>query len=174
MKINISKLDAARRQLDSSILYFFNDYDPVSIHALTRAAHEVLEAISKKQGINSVILEGIKKFVRTDKQKMVRDKINEVKNFIKHADRDPEAVVEFDPEITQYFIWDACRLYKLLTTNYTRDMLVFTTWISIMHPDIYVQTEITDQFIKAKSVFNPSNKLKFYSDVSAGYILINQ
>lgn len=172
MIIHISKLDAALRQLETAIHLFFHDGDPVSIHGLTSAAHEVLEAICKKQGINSVIMGGIEKFVLKERQKEVKIKLSEVKNFIKHADRDAEAIVEFNPETTQYFIWDACRLYKLLTTTYTLDMHVYVTWMSMTYPDLFINPDIAAQFTAAKSVFNPLNKIKFYSDVLAGYNII--
>ena len=45
--MNISKLDAAKRQLETAVELFFNHKDPVSIHTLTRAVHEILEKFAR-------------------------------------------------------------------------------------------------------------------------------
>ena|SRR5436305_13488939 len=44
--LKISKLDAARRQLETAILLYFNEADPVSIHTLAAASHEILRDLS--------------------------------------------------------------------------------------------------------------------------------
>ena len=38
----ISKLDAAKRQLEMAIKLYFNDDDPISIHTLASASEEIL------------------------------------------------------------------------------------------------------------------------------------
>ena len=46
-KISISKLDAACRQLDCAIELWFADGDPVSIHTLACASHQIIHDIKK-------------------------------------------------------------------------------------------------------------------------------
>jgi hypothetical protein len=46
----ITKLDAARRQLETAITLWFHDADPISVHTLVMAAHGILKAINKKLG----------------------------------------------------------------------------------------------------------------------------
>lgn len=48
--MQITKLDAARRQLKTAIRLWFSDDDPVSIYALTYAAHEVLHDLHRGRG----------------------------------------------------------------------------------------------------------------------------
>jgi hypothetical protein len=48
-KLPVTKLDAARRQLETAITLWFHEADPVSIHALTGAAHNLLCDLNTKQ-----------------------------------------------------------------------------------------------------------------------------
>jgi hypothetical protein len=168
MKIHLSKLDAAKRQLETAIQLVFTNGDPVSIHALTCASYEILEAICKKQNLNSVLDEGIENFVRADKKKGVRDKIHQPKNFIKHADRDPEGIQEFNPDLSLIFIWDACRLYRCLTSEFTKDMFIFTAWYTFRNPDTFNSPEYALMFASAGD-FDLSSASRFYHEVSPLY-----
>src|SRR4051812_2812006 len=49
-KIPVSKLDAARRQLQTAVKLWFHDDDPVSIHTLLMAAHEIFRVLNRAQG----------------------------------------------------------------------------------------------------------------------------
>ena len=48
MDIEVSKLDAARRQLETAIRLFFYDGDFVSTHTLAAAAFNVLNDLSRR------------------------------------------------------------------------------------------------------------------------------
>lgn len=41
-KIQVTKLDAVRRQLETAVILWFHDGDPVSIHTLTGAAYQII------------------------------------------------------------------------------------------------------------------------------------
>jgi len=46
----ITKLESARRQLETAVKLYFNDIDPVSIHTLACAAQEILAELNTKKG----------------------------------------------------------------------------------------------------------------------------
>ena len=48
--IRVSKLDAARRQLDCAIELWFADKDAVSTHGLAAAAHQIIHDTNRKKG----------------------------------------------------------------------------------------------------------------------------
>jgi hypothetical protein len=50
--LRIGKLDAARRQLETAIILWFTDGDPVAIHTLAFAAYEIIHVVSKKRDPN--------------------------------------------------------------------------------------------------------------------------
>jgi hypothetical protein len=94
-EIKVSKLDAAKRQLETAIRLYFFDGDPVSIHTLTAAAYNVLRDITKRKGAEPVIFKGqVFDYVKPEHHEMFRAKISEAENFFKHADRDHEATVD--------------------------------------------------------------------------------
>ena len=47
-KLPITKLDAVRRQLETTITLWFHDVDPVSVHTLVMAAH-VIESMKEDE-----------------------------------------------------------------------------------------------------------------------------
>lgn len=126
MKIFLTKLDCAKRQLETAIDLFFRSGDPVSIHTLTRASHEILQTLCEKQGVHSSLfcdLQMIKEEYRIE----VKQALNKAKNFFKHAERDPDEVIVFNPEVSEFYIWDACRMYMFLpSVGVVREMF-FTT-----------------------------------------------
>jgi hypothetical protein len=51
-----------------------------------------------------------------------------VQNFFKHADRDPDAEIEFFPEMTEPFIADACKTYMEMTSEVVPIFQCFMWW----------------------------------------------
>lgn len=124
--IKISKLDAAKRQLETAIRLFFNDADPISIHTLASAAHCILSDLNKKVGGHPMI---VSDFLILEKYKQeFRKKISEAKNHFKHADKDPDAVIDFYPEINDFLLYDACSKYEELTGESVSYFRIFAGW----------------------------------------------
>lgn len=108
--MHVSKLDAARRQLESATRLFFASADPMSIHTLVGAARtllrDLLRAEGREAGLDVIFREGI----RPEKLGEVRNMVVEAQNFFKHADRDAEEVFDFNPVTTEILLWDSCPL----------------------------------------------------------------
>ena len=74
--IQVSKLDAACRQLESAIELFFADRDPVSIHTLAAAAYNLLADVCKATGARAPLRERtVLPFVKEDKVKFFERKL---------------------------------------------------------------------------------------------------
>jgi hypothetical protein len=54
-EIIVDKLNAARRQLESAITMFFENWDVVSQHTLISAAYGVLYDLGKQRGIDGSV-----------------------------------------------------------------------------------------------------------------------
>ena len=93
MKLYISKLDAAKRQLEMALNLFFRNGDPVSIHTLVNASQQILQDICNTQGVQGIKVR-IMDMVREDKKKEFLIKINAPRNFFKHADKDPDGIID--------------------------------------------------------------------------------
>ena len=154
--IYISKLDAAKRQLETAIRLFFNNSDFVSIHTLTCAGYDILKDLAKKQNITSQVQESFEKFIRADKRKEVLDKLNKPKHFFKHANiDDPESTVMFSPDRgSEFWIWDACSLYFKLTKEKPALMFTYEIWFTMMNRDIFMDSKLLEAVDTAAKEFN--------------------
>ncbi len=47
-RVRVTKLDCAKRQIETAIMLFFENHDPVSAHTLTGAAYEILRGLNFK------------------------------------------------------------------------------------------------------------------------------
>ncbi len=132
--IKVSKTDAAKRRLETAIRLWFFSQDPVSIHTLAAAAHQILHDIGKTRGAPSMLrdIEGI----RPGYEKRVRETINRYENFFKHADKDPEGLLDFNPEAPQGFLLDAVITYEALTREAVPLFTTLKTWIFIHNPEL--------------------------------------
>jgi hypothetical protein len=123
--IKIPKLEAARRQLDSALALFFQSGDAVSIHTLACAAYDVLDDVNQSRGRIETF---VKRRYPQLPGKLSVAAINSVRNFFKHADRDPEGELEFFPEMTEPIMADACRTYMDLTGESVAIFHCFLWW----------------------------------------------
>jgi len=102
--LTVTKLDAARRQLNTAIELWFTDGDEVSIHTLAFAAHEIIHRAYRSKGLKDLLYdsESIKEEYRADINKALK----QAAVFFKHANRDKleEVSISFTPEGTVLFI----------------------------------------------------------------------
>ena len=163
MKLYISKLDAAKRQLEMALNLFFRNGDPVSIHTLVNASQQILQDICNTQGVQGIKVR-IMDMVREDKKKEFLIKINAPRNFFKHADKDPDGIIDFNSEMTYLDLWDACMMYTTLTQETPAIMQVFYIWNYANSPDIIIlsdaERKMADLAI-ATSNLDPKNRNGF-------------
>jgi hypothetical protein len=106
--VHISKLDAAERQLESAIRMFFHHGDPVAVHTLTPATRTLLIDLGRHEGREAALDAMLRREIRADQISEVRAMLVEAQNFFKQADRDPEAMLDFDPKTTEILLREAC------------------------------------------------------------------
>ena len=141
--ITVSKLEAAKRQLDCAIHLWFHDGDDVSTHTLAATAHQVLHDIHRKIGAGSPIFSP--DIVKEEYHKQWQNIVKRPWNFFKHADNDP------DPEGTLKFPAFATTVYFLFSFQMLADLnernsdliAAFTTWMAVQESSI-----INPQFIR--------------------------
>jgi hypothetical protein len=120
--VTITKLVAARRQLDVAIRLYFDEGDEIAVHTLVGAAHILITDLSKAAGLESVIDRHI---VPTYRGKF-EGGIRSAQNFFKHSDRDgPDATLEFDPHFTELMLFIDIEMFKELTGSATDPMRAF-------------------------------------------------
>jgi hypothetical protein len=149
----ITKIDAAERQLNTSIKLFFENRDRLSSYTLAIASREVTDDIieSKSDEIFQTELArlGDPDKVRLSFRELFKDLIKpehykealvlsrNVQNFLKHANRDPDAEIE---ELSKrdlalnimFAIWN----FSLLVGRMSREMGIFHAWFAVAEPKV--------------------------------------
>lgn len=161
-KLKITKLSAARRQLETAVKLYFYDEDPVSIHTLVNAAHEILSVLKKTRGAGSMIVSD--ELIKEPYKKQVRAKIKEAANFFKHGKRDPNLAIDFNPNINEPYLIDACEAYMLLTGEKVHSFTVFRTWFNCKYPNVLNIPEVYQASALAKENWG-ENKRQFYKEM---------
>ena len=135
IKLPITKFDAAKRQLETAIRLWFYSGDPVSIHTLVAAAHQVLHDLSKKHGGQPSMRDaGV--YIKPEARDRYFKIITEAENFFKHANRDPEATLFFKPEVTPFYLMDSVMVYESITGEFVPVFKVFAGWMLLHYPEI--------------------------------------
>ena len=127
----VSKLEAARRQLETAVRLYFASQDDVAIHTLAAAAHQVLADLKKARGGAPTISEYLLSFASPELRKAAQRHVATPENFLKHADHDPEGVLEFDPGLTELLLLQACTRYREFATEPSPVLMAFEGWVLV-------------------------------------------
>jgi hypothetical protein len=142
----LTKLDAAKRQLETAIKLYFSEDDPVSIHTLSAAAYNILRDVGQNTGANPMMIKNMSlKYVIPGKEKLFLKRINEAENYFKHADKDHEATLKYDTSLAEFFIIDAINQYYQQTGEDTLWFKLFRGWFIALHTDLFNFPEHTAQ-----------------------------
>lgn len=125
MADHITKIGGARRQLDTAIDLYFENADSLAVHTLAFASFKVLfDVYPHHQGDGfAAQLDGLisKEGWRS---------MSGVANFLKHADRDPGAVLQgHHPQQAMSVIGLATLLYRRVAGDFSPKMRAFDIWI---------------------------------------------
>lgn len=134
--VRVSKIDAARRQLRTAITLWFADGDPVSVHTLVFAAYDVFHTISKKRDPNRRDLLFDTDLIKDEYRRQWHDLIKKNAHFFKHADRDPEAVLDFNLDMNEWFILYAIAGRQLCGESQSDEESDFMWWFSFHSPHL--------------------------------------
>jgi PAS domain-containing protein len=167
----VNKLAAARRQLETAIQLYFEYGDELSIHALVGAAYAILRDINEYRG-GETMLKDLQRLLDQPLAKEFRSLINLPENFLKHADKDPDAIYVLDCRWTEVMMWEASRKYCALTGETRPLMVCFVLWFLTHHPEAREAAEdqlaSTDlqQLFQFKTALNhvTSDRRKFLAD----------
>lgn len=106
MRVACSKRDAAIRQLDVAIGLLFTDGDPLAIRTLAGASYGILADLAENQEQGSSWRTKIIEDSGFTEKEVVRA-LNSAQNYLKHADRDPSSLLEFEEEDNDHLMFVA-------------------------------------------------------------------
>jgi hypothetical protein len=136
-KLPITKLDAARRQLETAITLWFHDADPVSVHTLAMAVHGILRGLNKKRGGRPMLGDPMP-CIRPGFEKLAADIVVRSSNFFKHGAKDPLATDYFAPELNECIILDACNALMEVAQEKRPLMWTFIVYLAIHQPRVFL------------------------------------
>jgi hypothetical protein len=140
--ITVSKLDAARRQLRAAIRLWFQGGDPVAIHTLISAAHEIVHTLFKRAGLHGLMFDTdyIKDEYRSDWAKLIKRH----SAFFKHAQKDPDGEIEFDPAVNIGLPTACYSGLSRLGEPLGIEESCFEFWLRVHHPNWFRQQIMKD------------------------------
>lgn len=136
--IRITKLDAARRQLRTAISLWFANGDPISIHTLAFAAYEVIHKVSEKKGRTEKLLWDSPKIKDEYRNEFISHSKKHA-NFFKHADRDIDSSIEFNPATTDIVILFSMHGLRIMSIEETIDEKAFIYWHMLHNPQFFIE-----------------------------------
>jgi len=134
--VKISKLDATRRQLVTAIRLYFANADSVSTHTLAAAAFEILRDLDAHGPNTGTLFDHAERYIKPEYVDVFYKKLRKPQNFFKHADNDPEDILEFYPTGAVAILWAAIEKYYELTKEEFLELVAFRIWIIIRNPNI--------------------------------------
>jgi hypothetical protein len=162
-KIKISKLKAVRRQVETAIRIYFVNGDPVSVHALAAASLQILVDLDKKGPQTGTFWDLLKTQVKPEYVSEIINLFTEAENFLKHADRDSDKILEFPLAMPELFLWECVAKYPELTGETPLLMRAYRIWFTIHHSDI-LKPEIRAQvnFLGLSTDFPENDRARFF------------
>jgi hypothetical protein len=120
----ISKLGGARRQIETAIELFFNNKDSLSVHTLAWAGFKVLFDLYPHRNSDGFAAK-LDSLISKEGWKFLAG----IANFLKHADKDPDVVLEsHHPMVGMAIIGLATLLYRRVAGEFTLKMTAFDFW----------------------------------------------
>jgi hypothetical protein len=156
MKLHSKKI-VARSQLEEAVMLFFERRDPVSIHTLLGASHQIMRDVARHEGIEyKCIIEMLH-----DKEKIKKKDwykaVFTPRNFFKHANDDANVILDFDPLENEMWLLDACILFGQLFEDHSRAVDSYWSWYQIKHPE-------TQAFLSTPTLVKVAELLNVKSD----------
>jgi hypothetical protein len=144
-------LDAARGQLRAAIRLWFNDGDPVAIHTLASAAHEIVHALFKKKGLKGLVFDT--PYIRPASRQRWASGLKKPANFFKHAhNEDTDASYEFDPTLSIVMMAACCKGLMNIGEPISMEALALTYWTLFANPSAFGVSEEFRQHPKVQFI----------------------
>jgi hypothetical protein len=159
----VTKLEVARDQLDAAIELFFLSDNTIAVHTLTAAAYNVLRDIARRDGSDFPFIKtGFIETLKDSERSKVVAFLNAPENFFKHADRDPDEILEFDPQLTELMLIDACSYFKERPNFKPRHFDAIKVWSGSLRADVSKDSPEGQLTLAVVQALKAAGKQKFW------------
>jgi len=136
----IDKTEAARRQIECAIRLIATHEDELAVHTIAMAVFGILNDLAIARSLDYDVR--FKPYFT----KIGWSHLTNTANFLKHADRDPDAILaSLDARENDWRIGFCILLYRELQGTFTPTMAAFHGWMIIRHPDQFQLAEDDDK-----------------------------
>jgi len=172
-KIRISKLEAAKRQLDCAIELWFQEKDEVSVHTLLTASYGVIRDVNRHRRTMFETLEETA-FIKDEYQKDWVNLIRKPANFFKHATKDPDGEIEFAPITNVLYMLHAIKGLGELNELSSPLLRIVSIWFFI-HDSRYLTAKGLESLknkitVEQASELRPLTKKQFFEVMHAASV----
>lgn len=161
--LEIDKITAARKLFNDATLLFYERRNAISIHHLAHAAHEVLRTItgdSRMFDLAGLTPDGKKKFMRI---------FNISKNFIKHADKDPNARLTLNTETNILILFDCAWIITLHIDKECVYSQTVISWCAFVYPELFIPEHVQSIYNSITVTFNLQDFEAIAADLKLHY-----
>ncbi len=155
--IHLSKLDVSKRELEHAIRLFFLSGDPVIIHLIISSSQQILRDLCHHEKIET-FMDKAMGMVKEEYKKEVKEGLVSAYNFFHHAKNDPKGIKEFNPEFSEYALWESIEMYFSLTKEVTGIMQAYRFWFYIKNASIMEKQEDKELFSDISTKIDVNNK----------------
>lgn len=124
--MKLTKLEAARRQLDTAAKLFLSDDDRLALHTLSGAAEEILGKLVERAGQQNMFERmrhhAEERFGRAVRSVELSKLVNDSRNSLKHANDPNEDSFVYDSDHAVVMLFRAMVNYQLLCGELTDTM----------------------------------------------------
>lgn len=166
--LTISKMEAAECQLITAIRLFFRRGDPFSIHTLAGAAVGILGDLASARGITNPFIDN--DVIRPEMKGEFRRILRQGRNFLKHADRDPNDTWRMKPDLNKFSIFEGMFLYEALNEDEPGEFVFYRIWFSYHHPHLFTHAD----WPSTRELVEGLSGGRINEDVMTDYNLITQ
>jgi hypothetical protein len=168
-RVSITKIDAAKRQINTAIRMYFLEMDVISTHAIAAAGLQIVSDLGIKQNKSVGYTDFLSLIVEKRRGEFL-DLMRHPQNFIKHADREGDAiaVLEYNPETLEIFLFLAGQAYEKLTGSTTPEIRGLITWSVMRNPDLVIEgsyKEIIKSYIEKFGIMNDDDKVMMINNI---------
>jgi hypothetical protein len=166
-KLRVTKIDAARRQLETAITLWFHEADPVSIHTLACASFQLIYDINAQVGNSQMFPDRVAAELGPTRREHWHKFIREAQNFFKHARRDAPQTFAFNTDQTVIFIFECCQKYYEIAHEDLPLMKLFTFYLRLNDPAIFGYEDPQQDVIDKPSIqrLKSLSKREFFNHV---------
>lgn len=162
-KIKVTKLDAAIRQLRTAIRIWFQDGDPVSIHTLFAASHEIIHTLFRRQGFSDLIFDSTR--IKDELRGEWARRLKEAPNFFKHARDDVEGEIEFSPSINSVLMLTLAGALQRMGVPEGAEEAALSRWLLVHEPQLFFQDAVDAVPVHLANQVKAMDKKEFFESL---------